>query len=338
MSVRSDYLAKIDLDKVRGLEFGPADRPWIPATAPGIRYIDHLTTEELRGKYAGSKVYNPEDFCTVHFVNDGRPLHKILGDWVDLDVVAASHVVEHVPNLLQWMHDVAAVLKEGGLVFLVLPNKRHEFDRMRRVTETPEVLGNFLERRTQPSYYSMLDFNMHYAQAMGGSITWVDEIDPGTLKNIYSKELCYTEALAASKSGAYKDVHVSVFSPYSLARLFYELTELGLLPFEVVDLQAHAIEIFAMLKQCQPARELPRRLAQIAELARVQAFRLDDYHSELIFRGGLEPQAVNRYRTDWLWEHIDGLERKVRDMENSTSWKVTAPLRKLSDLLKKKPK
>jgi len=341
MSARDKWLGLLNLETIRGLEFGPADRPWIPASTPGIRYIDHLTTEELRKKlekFAGDTTYKSENLCHIHFVNDGRPLREILGSWVDLDVVAASHVIEHVPDLLRWLQDLASVLRPGGLVLLAAPNKHFEFDRLRRVTNVDDVLADFLEKRKRPSPRAMIDCWMHHCH-INGVQTWLDEVDPSTLSQFQTINQAFSTARSVYEEGNYRDVHVSVFTPYSFVQILRELTTLEMFPFELVELEPEGAEFFVMLKSCEAPDDVQGRLAILDEVAERLTFVVDDYYSsEYVVKGARRPtnpvedelrEQLERAQAD-LARATGELER----MKGSASWKMTEPLRKVRSRLR----
>jgi len=338
MLSRSECLALLDLETIRGLEFGPADRPWIPQTTPGIRYIDHLSTDELRKKFATSPTYKPEDLCEIHFVNDGRPLTEILGSWVNLDVVAASHVIEHVPNLLQWLRDLASVLRPGGHVFLAAPNKHYEFDRLRRVTNIDDVVADFLEGRTRPSPRAMMDCWMHLC-FNGPDATWAGEVDPATLRVERTLPQAYSLVKSVVGASEYRDAHVSVFTPFSFVQLLRGLTELELLPLELVDLDLNGSEFLAVLKSCEESGNIQQRLDKLDETAARLPFVLDDYFSsEYVVRGSRRPTspAEDKLKQD-LESATEELARVTEELERikgSASWRVTKPLRSLRGRLR----
>jgi len=327
MASREEYLSRLNLQTLRGLEFGPADRPWIPPTAPGIRYIDHLSTEELRKKYTGWSDYRAEDFCEIHFVNDGRPLTEILGNWVDLDVVVASHVIEHIPNLLKWLQELGSILKPGGLLFLAAPNKRFEFDRLRRVTELVDVLSDFLDDRKRPSPRSMMDYWVHYA-TLNGAPSWSEEVEPKALTLSFPLKTCFADAKEAVESPNYKDVHVSAFTPNSFVRILHGLTVLELLPFELVEVQAAGMEFLAMLKACEPTVDVPKRLDLLEKAEKGLPFHIDDYVSGLVLREERGSGEVNLDDAGARAE-LARVKEELDRTKSSASWRLTEPLRRL---------
>ncbi|MEX3900116.1 methyltransferase domain-containing protein [Paraburkholderia sp. BR10954] len=47
------------------------------------------------------------------------------------DYVIASHVIEHVLDLVGWVHSLLAALKHAGRIVLAVPDRRYTFDYVR---------------------------------------------------------------------------------------------------------------------------------------------------------------------------------------------------------------
>jgi SAM-dependent methyltransferase len=59
------------------------------------------------------------------------------------DFVVSSNCLEHVANPLKAIASWLKVLKPGGLLLLVVPNKRHNFDRLRPDTSFDHMLADY---------------------------------------------------------------------------------------------------------------------------------------------------------------------------------------------------
>jgi SAM-dependent methyltransferase len=59
------------------------------------------------------------------------------------DLVLASHVLEHIANPLRALHEWVRVLKPGGGLVVVLPDKRNTFDHKRPYTTFGHLLEDF---------------------------------------------------------------------------------------------------------------------------------------------------------------------------------------------------
>ncbi|HEY3783309.1 MAG TPA: hypothetical protein VGL56_19690 [Fimbriimonadaceae bacterium] len=330
MSPREEYLTLFDLSTARALEFGPADRPWIPRETPGIRYIDHLSTEDLRKKMQSSPLYKPDDLCDIHFVSDGRPLKAILEDWIDLDLIVASHVVEHVPDLLGWLLDLSSVLASDGRIMLAAPNKAYIFDFLRRITTVEDVIANYLQHRTKPSPTAILE-HISLISTNAGAITWSEEADSSKLARMHQPGEAYKLASDhVDDNSSYVDVHVSIFTPYSFVQILAGLTVNGFLPLELERIDENGFEFLVVLKRCVADERIPERVAALEKIAAKLPFRIRDYYAaEFVWR---EPRLRNFGAIDETALAKQQLEVELARLKGSASWRITKPLRGLRRL------
>src|SRR5688572_25412862 len=86
-----------------GLEVGPSHDPVAPKAAGyNVHIVDHLPQDELKAKYAGHGV-NIDNIEPVDFVWTGQPLDELVGGKQIYDWIIASHVIEHVPDLIRFV-------------------------------------------------------------------------------------------------------------------------------------------------------------------------------------------------------------------------------------------
>ena len=83
-----------------GLEIGPSHNP-IASKKNGfnVHILDHASATELRNKYQGHGV-NLDNIEEVDFVWHGEALQGLIGKTGCYDWIIASHVIEHVPDLV----------------------------------------------------------------------------------------------------------------------------------------------------------------------------------------------------------------------------------------------
>ena len=97
---REATLRGLDITGLRGAEIGPLNRPLVSKSESEVYYVDHCSAEQLREKYHGDPNVNPNDIVDVDFIWSDKPAKELLGSVYPLDYVVASHVIEHVPDLI----------------------------------------------------------------------------------------------------------------------------------------------------------------------------------------------------------------------------------------------
>lgn len=217
MSADVRALKGLDIPQLKGLEIGPLSRPRVIRSQGEIYYLDHCSTEELRKKYPTDPGTRPEDIVDIDFVADGRPFSVLMEGVAPFDYVIASHVIEHVPDILGWLFDIHSVLKDGGSLCLWVPDKRFTWDILRRVTSKEEVAAAYAEKRNRPGLRSIMD-HFNYATDGGCWALWDDYRTAKNVKMLHPPELL---AIAAQQyaEGIYIDVHAWVFTPWSFLDL-----------------------------------------------------------------------------------------------------------------------
>ena len=86
-----------------GLEIGPSHNPIAPKKKGyKVHILDHLSTNDLRIKYQDHGL-NLDNIEEVDFIWSGQPLHEIIGKKHCYDWIIASHVIEHLPDLISFL-------------------------------------------------------------------------------------------------------------------------------------------------------------------------------------------------------------------------------------------
>lgn len=228
---RSRLLRGLDIRNSVGVEIGALCSPLVRRSDTAeVIYVDHADTRCLREKYKTDPHVDIDRIVDVNAVWGKNTLHEaIRGRYVDY--VVASHVVEHVPDLVTWLRELAAVLKPTGEVRLAVPDRRFTFDYFRRESGLPEVLTSYIERARVPQPYSLLDYCLN-AVDVDLREAWQKGIDGSTpRRRHHTWEGALHLARDSFENGTYHDVHCWVFTPRSFARLIKSVCQMGLLDF-----------------------------------------------------------------------------------------------------------
>jgi hypothetical protein len=223
---RARILELIDVDRDVGIELGPLDSPVVERGDRSIHYVDHVDTEQLRRHYGDDP--NVGDVVDVDIVLADRRLSEAVEGLAPVDYVVASHVVEHVPDLIGWLADLAAVIRPGGVLSLAIPDKRYCFDVKRRCTELSELVDAHLNELRQPSIAQVFDFHAKAAFSITTAMLWAGD---DTYRTIADDDL---GALRVSRrvldGGGDVEVHCTVFTDASFLDLVGRLFVTGLVP------------------------------------------------------------------------------------------------------------
>lgn len=211
----------------QGIEIGPGYNPMFPKSKGyNVATVDHATGDEIRRKYAEMGV-DTSLVGEVDYVWRGEPLHEIVARPGSYDFVFASHVIEHIPDILAFIHSCEKLLKETGVVVLVVPDKRYCFDVFRPVATTGDLLQANLEGRRRHPPGKIFDHTAYVAWKYRG-LTWT-KWGKGPVEFMHPDlETARRKMEEASRSDAYEDAHGWQFVPSSFRLILNDLNSLGL--------------------------------------------------------------------------------------------------------------
>lgn len=252
---RSRILSLVDPVRESGLEIGPLASPIVPRAMGLILYSDHRSTEELRQQYGPHAAAGAVDLGQIVeidvVVHETTTIAAELGTRGPVDYVVASHVIEHIPNVVGWLNEIAECLREGGHLCLAVPDKRFTFDHFRATTPTRDLVEWHFARPQAPTPGQVYDHVAHVAEIDPGRV-WTGR--PVTCRALpdHGPAEGLRIARAVTDHGGYNDVHCTVFTPESFAQVIGEVIAFGLVPFAFAALQPTAageMEFFATLRK-----------------------------------------------------------------------------------------
>lgn len=124
-----------------GVELGPGHVPF-PLVMPSatVRYLDAWSPDGSGDRFPevdGSEFVAPDTICD--FNAEGL---APLADGSQ-DFVIASHVLEHLANPLAILCEMHRVLRPGGTLLILLPDRHNTFDRVRAPTPLAHLVDEF---------------------------------------------------------------------------------------------------------------------------------------------------------------------------------------------------
>jgi hypothetical protein len=131
---RAHILGDTDLGTGRFLEIGPLAAPNVTPEMADVRYADVVDREGLVAHYGGDPSVDVDLIPEIDFWltrDDGTvgTLAEAVATAAPFHHVVACHVIEHVPDLVGWLRDVADVLVDGGHLLLAVPDLRFSYRR-----------------------------------------------------------------------------------------------------------------------------------------------------------------------------------------------------------------
>jgi SAM-dependent methyltransferase len=283
VAVRHD-LAAIDVANMRGLEIGPLAQPRVRKDEGPIWYVDHASAADLRQKYSIDEAMQELGLIdqiveTDYIVEDGKKISGVVAGDAPFDYVIASHLIEHIPDPVGWIAEVAKVLRPGGILSLVIPDKRYCFDINRRTSDISDIVDAYLRELTRPTFKQVYDF---FSKGLFGAVdtaaVWAGTVDYSDVAptdhedpDVAALEACRS----MDGSNAFVDAHCHVFTPDSFLELFEKLVRLRLIDFELVTFvptEVNTLEFYVSLRLLDPAEgDIAAR--QQRQLASIEAVR-----------------------------------------------------------------
>lgn len=248
---RARILAGIDVANRRGLEIGPLDRAVVRKDEGPVEYVDYTDTDTLRLRaYAG---VDPGVIPDVDHVWASRPLRELVGEPVGY--IVASHVIEHVPDLVGWLHDLHGALASDGVLSLAIPDRRFTFDILRPPSTLGDVVEAYLLKARTPSIRHVFD-NCALGAVVDHGQAWRERLDRPDLPRLMGEgalQFAFDQCVEIAETPRYLDSHCWVFTPATFLELIEGMARLKLLPFAVRSFDPTHRDDLEFLVQLAPA-------------------------------------------------------------------------------------
>jgi predicted SAM-dependent methyltransferase len=233
-----------------GLEIGASYQP-VTAKRDGwqVEVADHVDAESLRKKYSAWNV-DVSKIEDVDYILDARGLFPAINQEEKFDFIIASHVIEHVPDPISFLVDCGRLLKNDGILSLVVPDKRYCFDVLKSLSTTGDLLQAFLELRTRHTAGTIFDaYALHCKNE--NAIVWNVDTKASDFSFVHTISEAYDLMKSYINSDNYVDVHAWVYTPASFNLILSDLAIMGLIPFEVACFyDTSDYEFHVSLKKC----------------------------------------------------------------------------------------
>lgn len=304
---RSRLWALQDFSQGRGLEVGPLHQAIVGRDEADVRYVDVHDQAGLRAHYAGDPEVPPDDIPEIDYTlvkPDGTTvsLADACRAGAPFAWVVASHVIEHVPDVIGWLENLAEIVEDDGALVLMVPDRRYCFD----VHRPPTTVGQMLEAHeleaTRPTTRAVYDY---FSATVNNDVRelWAG-LPPDYSQRMHSSSQAL-DKVAEGRAGTYVDCHVWLFTPESFLEQMHELRTIGQSSWIVDSMHPtryHHIEFMVRL------RRIPRGEDSQGEQP-----------GELLATGTLPDwladQGNGRLRVAMVQNELDAAHRDVRRLE-----------------------
>ena len=358
---RGVLLPGLDLPNQTGIEIGPLDAPMVRKSDGKVVYVDHVGTEQLRAKYAKyTDDVDLEQIVPIDIVWGDAPLPDLVGRQ-SIDYVIASHVAEHVPNLVGWLQDMQAVLKHDGQLRIILPDKRVSKDCIREETRIVDLLDAYVHQARKPQTQKILDCALYVAAEPFDP--WKVYKGDTPISDVVPLHSCATAldiARDALLNDKYVDVHCWVFTPRCFANLMEKLVAYDLIRLRCAGFVDSYVDLFEFCVFLQPSDDKEAAIASWRHMHETVALDLpgsaaEESHRQEAQKSGdpeqltadlnrlhsliqmLAQESSHRREThnaeqlaaelDRMRGQVESLTQEKQIILNSTIWRATAPLR-----------
>ncbi|GER14157.1 methyltransferase domain-containing protein [Variovorax boronicumulans] len=240
------------------LEVGPGSRPFVVAPTAKVKYADR-PVEGGRDKNFPELIGQPPGIQAHYNVDlDTEGLPQLESG--SFDGLVASHVIEHVANPLEVIAEFYRVLRVGGKLLLVVPDRSRTFDAMRKPTPFSVPLAKYRAGVTEVDEASIREFcEAIYNQP---------PMHPREVREWYNPSLLNAARFVLHRR---RTIHVHAWSPEEFASLLVAgmsegawLWRLNSMYFAEHLPRSQAIEFALLLEKIpdQGTRQEPRRFVE----------------------------------------------------------------------------
>lgn len=250
---RAHLQGLFDFGSGAGLEIGPLHAPVVTKDVADVRYVDVFSREKLVETYRQDPLVDTDLIPPIEFVlsHDGRirPLDQVVAGATPYAWVFASHVIEHVPDLIGWLQELARVVDQDGALVLAVPDRRYSFDVHRPQTTVGEMLHAHDRGDVVPSVRAVYDSNREKVEVDTAAL-WRGEPPPPREARVNTLDTVLA-MVEQARAGEYVDAHVWTFTPESFSEQLAELARLGLCSWAVeqTDAPEGSVEFYVVLRR-----------------------------------------------------------------------------------------
>lgn len=240
------------------LEIGPNSSPLYPKSEGyNTEIIDYLDEVNLRKKCSKvedvNRIEKVDYICSRHYAD-------IIKKYKFYDIIAASHVIEHLIDVIEFFNDCSQLLKENGKIKLIVPDKRYEFDYFKEETSIRNVIDQHIYRKDSinhslgtavESIFNSVHIENFNTYIPNSALIYKEDMKFSWDRNDVDIVTKLSNTIDNYKEKEYTDRHSWFFTPKSFEILIYQLNILGYidLMLEEIITVKNSIEFYVILKK-----------------------------------------------------------------------------------------
>ena len=137
-----------------------------------------------------------------------------------------------MPDLIGFLKDCDTILKDDGIISLIIPDKRYCFDHFRPITGISKIIDNHFQKNNIHTPGTVAEYCLNVV-SKSEKIAW-DSIFKGEYDLIYSLENAVQNMKTVIENKEYLDVHAWCFVPHSFRLIIHDLYCFGFIPLQEV--------------------------------------------------------------------------------------------------------
>jgi SAM-dependent methyltransferase len=204
------------------LEVGPGNSPFPVTSSARVTYIDRRVEGGRDANWPELKGQPPGPDAHLNLDVDIDRLSPI--EDASFDAVIASHVIEHLANPLRALQEFHRVLRPGGCLVLIVPDRTHTFDRVRQ----PTTLGHLLDEHAR----NVAEVSEEHIREFCQAIYSQPPIHPPEVREWHNPVTLDTDGIALLRR---RSIHVHCWAPEEFAVLIAGAISRNLMTWQITD-------------------------------------------------------------------------------------------------------
>lgn len=269
---RNEFVYR-DIDKsTKILEFAPYFNPLFPKSEGyQTEIVDAFEKDELLNR--ASEDPNIDDYSKIENVDYvcHNEYARHIGKLSAYDLIVASHMIEHVIDIVGFLEDCSKLLKDDGIIRLIIPDRRNTFDYFRDTVSTRLAIDTHLYYRGDfHTFGTLMENRLRTCRAYpGSSFIPNSSFIYDDMLFLENRDFLKKRESLIDKidrySSKYIDTHSWCITPKTFEILIYELNLLGFIDLvvSVISSNRHSMEFYVDLRKGEIKEDDPDKRLEL---------------------------------------------------------------------------